>query len=271
VSLIDLKPASASLSEARELKGISGVYALFNYNTGKVYVGSSKDIGKRIRRHFHDLKSGKHFSHHIQKSWKAHGEQAFSFCLVEETPVENITVREQFFLDLWQASDSKKGYNLSPTAASVRGVKRSEKTLNHHSTRMKKIWADANNPVRAKLLASLTSPESIAGRSKIMKSRWETHRKNGTLVTQLTGSIHSPEAHHKRLVKFRMSGQADRFKELNEQRTIRVTWTHPIHGDFFGSRTELSQKFPDQRLTSSALDRVRRSENTHHKGWQLKE
>lgn len=39
-----------------------GVYQLRNTLNGNIYIGSSKDLGSRIRQHFSDLRRGRHRS-----------------------------------------------------------------------------------------------------------------------------------------------------------------------------------------------------------------
>lgn len=61
---------------------VAGVYVLENVLNGKIYVGSSKNIARRIYEHFKDLKGGRHHSIHLQRAWNLYGETSFkTWCL----------------------------------------------------------------------------------------------------------------------------------------------------------------------------------------------
>lgn len=47
----------------------SGIYALVNDETGKMYVGRSIDLDKRKRTHFWALRNGRHPNSHLQRAW----------------------------------------------------------------------------------------------------------------------------------------------------------------------------------------------------------
>ena len=53
----------------KELKGISGVYAIAHNDSDKIYVGSSMDLSKRIMNHISNLRHGKH---NIRNKLKKH-------------------------------------------------------------------------------------------------------------------------------------------------------------------------------------------------------
>ena len=76
----------------------SGVYALTNTHTGRVYVGSSFDITKRRGEHFSDLKTNRHRCRALQDDWLTLGDDAFSFTILEEVPVHELGARESHWL-----------------------------------------------------------------------------------------------------------------------------------------------------------------------------
>lgn len=49
----------------------AGVYAIVNRRSGKEYIGSSKNIRKRIERHMYQLKVGKHYNKDLQSDYAA--------------------------------------------------------------------------------------------------------------------------------------------------------------------------------------------------------
>lgn len=90
----------------------SGIYKITNKITGKCYVGSTKDFNKRWKRHFKDLREGKHHSIKLQRSYNKYGEDVFVCEVVEEVPYTKdvILEREQFWINKLDAYEH--GYNI---------------------------------------------------------------------------------------------------------------------------------------------------------------
>jgi hypothetical protein len=60
------------------LNGKSGVYAIKNESNNKQYIGSSKDIGKRLKQHLDDLQAGTHPNSLLQHDWSTYGCESFT-------------------------------------------------------------------------------------------------------------------------------------------------------------------------------------------------
>jgi len=103
-----------------------GIYTITNIVSNRVYVGSSVNVDVRKSRHFLDLKNGTHANAILQKSFNKHGPQNFVFEVVECCETSNLLEREQFWID--KKKESCVLYNLSPTASSQLGIRRSEET-----------------------------------------------------------------------------------------------------------------------------------------------
>lgn len=108
-----------------------GVYAIFNINNNKIYVGSSYRIHNRWGVHRYNLKNGTHHSIHLQRAWNKHQEDNFEFLILLECLKEDLLIWEQKFID-WL----KPEYNISPTATNCLGVKGTpesnfKKSINH--------------------------------------------------------------------------------------------------------------------------------------------
>jgi len=78
---------------------VSGIYAIRNVLSGRVYVGSADSIARRFIAHVSQLRRGVHHSTHLQRAWNKHGENAFEFLILEITR-QNLIAREQHFIDL---------------------------------------------------------------------------------------------------------------------------------------------------------------------------
>jgi group I intron endonuclease len=109
----------------------SGVYRIVNVATGKSYVGSSKNMEYRWRKHRTDLTCGSHVNPALQASWRKHGAAAFQFYVLEYVAnVADLLPREQWWLDHLRTYDRKIGYNISVKAgAPMTGRKASPETL----------------------------------------------------------------------------------------------------------------------------------------------
>lgn len=104
-------------------KAISGIYAIRNTTNNKQYVGSSANIRIRQKLHVNVLIRNKHHSIVLQRAWNKYGRDAFEFQILEEVNVEDLLVREQFYID-----NHKPEYNICPIAGSSRGKLVSEET-----------------------------------------------------------------------------------------------------------------------------------------------
>ena len=97
----------------------AGVYKITCTANGKVYIGSTVDLCNRWREHRNKLRAGQGISKHFQNAWNKYGESAFTFEVVELVMfVEELRDREQYWLDRYQAYNSRKGFNKGRIAAS---------------------------------------------------------------------------------------------------------------------------------------------------------
>lgn len=110
-----------------EHKNASGIYAIKNAITGKVYVGSARHLSKRYLMHKSRLMRDFHHSAILLNSVRKHGLSAFRFILLEHCEIGLLTSREQYWIDNFNAA--KEGYNICPIARSCRGIKQSEETI----------------------------------------------------------------------------------------------------------------------------------------------
>ena len=96
-----------------------GIYIIKNTVTGKVYVGSSRNVLDRWANHKALLRKKKHHSIKLQRSWDKHGSEAFHFLLVESVDdTEKLLEREQVHIDQYESYKPGVGYNMLPKAGS---------------------------------------------------------------------------------------------------------------------------------------------------------
>ena len=73
-----------------------GVYQIRNKKNGKLYVGSSVQVERRLDRHRSDLEKGRHRCIHLQRAWDKYGSDSFEFQLFRKCrDVKEVRALEQ--------------------------------------------------------------------------------------------------------------------------------------------------------------------------------
>lgn len=105
-------------------KGKTGIYKFRNINDEKVYIGQAKDIYKRLAGHIYRASYKEKF--YIHQAINKYGIENFDISVVELCLEEHLDNREQYWIDFYGSFNREKGYNLAPTASSMRGYKMPE-------------------------------------------------------------------------------------------------------------------------------------------------
>ena len=93
----------------------SGIYQIRNLVNGKIYVGSSINLRKRMKDHFRDLRNNRHANQHLQKAYNKYGLDKFVFEVLEYVEKDVLLKREQYYIDTLNVVN--EGYNICPIAA----------------------------------------------------------------------------------------------------------------------------------------------------------
>jgi group I intron endonuclease len=137
---------------------VAGIYAIQNKTTGEQYIGSSGDVGRRLKRHLMTLGRGGHSNPRLQAAWDRFGSSAFRLALLLRCAKEQLHGFEQTYLDLLAPA-----YNLSPIAA----PNRLRGTVRGPETRRRMGDAKRGTPKgpehRAKLSAALIGNRNALG------------------------------------------------------------------------------------------------------------
>ena len=97
-----------------------GIYQIRNTVNGRIYIGSSLDIAARWREHKYDLKKNQHRNNHLQNAYNKYGKDAFVYEVLEILEsTDNQFKREQYWIDLKDACNKKKGYNIQTEVSIV--------------------------------------------------------------------------------------------------------------------------------------------------------
>jgi len=86
-----------------ELKKKSGVYKVVNIETEECYVGSSKNVYKRLNDHFSQLRSNKHLNKRLQESYNQFPLD-FDYEILEFCRSEDLIDREQCYIDICKST-----------------------------------------------------------------------------------------------------------------------------------------------------------------------
>lgn len=159
----------------RELR-YSGIYLLRCITNGKVYIGQSQNIYQRIMEHRSRIKSTtkNYQSTRIYLAMKKYGAENFYVEVLEK--VEDLSIiddREQYYLDYFNSTNNKIGYNTCPVSKTCRGVKHSEEVRKRmgDSKRGKKLSDEAKRKIGLASLGRKKSPETLLKISLANKGR----------------------------------------------------------------------------------------------------
>jgi len=94
-------------------KEICGIYKIENIKNGKLYIGQSKNIRKRLYEHKRTLNCGNHKNTYLQRSWNKYGEKSFSFIIIEECDKLELSEKEIIYIAMYKSNVSSFGYNLT--------------------------------------------------------------------------------------------------------------------------------------------------------------
>lgn len=142
-----------------------GIYIVHNRKNGNFYIGSTVNLRQRWRQHLWGLANNQHHNPHLQSAWNKYGATSFEFLVVEVVKTtSNILLREQAWIDKFDASNNKACYNICQRASSQLGCKRSDETKRKLSEANKgKSVSDATKlKLRNAKLGKKLAPEHIA-------------------------------------------------------------------------------------------------------------
>lgn len=96
---------------------IGCIYAIVNKINNKKYIGSTKDLDKRVKSHINNLNNKRHSSKRLQKDWDKYKEINFFVEILELVNKDELLfVFEQKFISEMKTVEYEIGYNISPIA-----------------------------------------------------------------------------------------------------------------------------------------------------------
>ena len=123
-----------------DAKGQSGIYLITNLINFKVYVGKTNNFYKRYSQYKSDIKNPQQnrINQYLLNSFVKNGIQSFSFEVLELCDVDCCASRELFWIEAFDSTDSRFGYNLRKDSRTKMIVH--QKTRDKISKRLKKEW-----------------------------------------------------------------------------------------------------------------------------------
>lgn len=155
---------------------LPGVYAIKCIPNGRIYIGSSKNIEVRRKRHLSDLMARRHTSRHMQSSFDKYSADNFLFTVLYFSNIEVERLQQETrFISIISPSIL---FNSAPVAGTTLGYKHTPETRNLMSAQR------TGKP--------LTNAQKIAlSRSRHGKPKSRLHKQ--ALSVAQTGKRHSDE------------------------------------------------------------------------------
>lgn len=123
------------------LLNMIGIYKITNIVNNKVYVGSSKSINRRKYQHFYLLKNNKHKNLYLQFSYNKYGKSSFIFELLEKCDINQLSLKEEYWIKYYNSYKSKSGYNLALVENSTHSFNNETKfKMSKSNTSKKKLY-----------------------------------------------------------------------------------------------------------------------------------
>jgi group I intron endonuclease len=117
----------------------SGIYSITHTETGKIYIGQSIDLDRRINAHKNWFENPvRNINRHLYNYAKKYGLSAFEFTIIEECCADDLDVREMHWYEVYKENT----FNVRPSPVTNRGVKRSEEFCKENGERQKKRMED---------------------------------------------------------------------------------------------------------------------------------
>lgn len=236
------------------LRGICGIYRFVCFDSGKIYIGSSENIGSRLWHHLWRLRRSNHPNRHLQGAWNTYGETSFLISVVEVVEdKENLLDREQVWLDATCAYNPEKGYN-------------------HFSIATRNSPLERPNPVLAQRWI-VTPPDGeefeIINLKKFCR---ENNLRDGAMTDVANGTW----THHKKWKCRKASMTRDEWETLCRTRKPVRNKRDRAARDYFAIDPDgkvfrvhnLMQFCKPRGLSRSLMGEVASGNRPHHRGWK---
>ena len=156
-----------------------GIYCIENVINNKKYIGQSIHIHRRWLEHKWELNNNCHSNDYLQKAWNKYGADNFEFYIVELCDIDELDMKEDCYIALYNTIDDSYGYNLQFGCGVNRVISESTRYKLSQAGKKKKINRDisgSKNPMFGKSHSDETK-EKIRQASIGRKASDETRKK----------------------------------------------------------------------------------------------
>lgn len=163
------------MRKCTHLKGMSGIYMIFNSVNNKIYIGKTKCFYNRCSQYLYDFRERKigHLNDYLFNAIKKQGIDSFDFIPLEFVNVENLTCRELYWINHFKTTDRNYGYNIRMD--DIDGLITSPETSAKISENLKRQWASGVRDGHAgKLKARWKDDHERKALQSAMFSRYKT-------------------------------------------------------------------------------------------------
>lgn len=126
-----------------------GIYKIVNKINNKIYIGQSVQVKERWAQHLRAVnnKNSHTYNYPLYKDMRLYGVESFVFELVEECNIEDLTKREQYWIDFYN-SKVPYGYNIEDAIDPRRGEKCNFSRLSDsQAEEVKKLLSNTSIPM----------------------------------------------------------------------------------------------------------------------------
>jgi len=150
-------------------KNEKAIYSITHIPTGKIYIGSSVNVSRRLKEHIQQLNKKLHGNAHLQNYWNKFGHEEFIIEILEwakNYTYENLLKMEKFWIDFYQSSFPDFGFNIlnDPTDFKLFEKHRSVSTKEKISLKLKAFYTGENS--KKAIATSINNLSKITPESK---------------------------------------------------------------------------------------------------------
>ena len=234
INIIKIK---SSITNIKYGTKVAAIYAIRNKINQKVYIGSTKNMYKRVTLHLYKLAGNKHTNSPLQNDYNKYGKDNFEYIvLLELNTTDNLEQEEQWFMDIYK----DYLYNLD----SADGKIRNEKTL--------KI-------IRTMNIGKIRTPETIEKLRKVNTGKKIPDEQRLRMIAGLKGKKRTEEQKEKirqSLIGHEVSEETR--KKISEKNKGRIPYN-------LGKKTDEETRNKQSISAKNRKDRKPHSEETKKK------
>jgi group I intron endonuclease len=241
----------------------AGIYQILNKINGRVYIGSSKNLEKRLAQHRYELKKGIHHNKFLQNDFNKLGKDfsnvEFSVIENEENFEKRLELEYKYISLSSKEKDSCYNHDKTPKA-----LKDGECFKASMDMTKKKISESVRNAYR--------NPESIKRKSEASKLAWQNKESRERRILAIKNAHSTEEAKLKNSEKHKRLWQNEDFRQKHTKRLIDSGRIKPFQVIKDGEVIEiinLSEWCRENGMCEDSLFRLREGKTKKHKGMRL--